>query len=190
MSNSNLEVSKVNRANEMSELNDLTAEPSARHVTKFRSDEINKTKNYLNSEIKERKDIAKKISKYIVAFDYADKLFITLSASFDTLSIALHAIIVGIPVGIAGASLTLIFTVTTGVVKKLLNITRKKKKKHNKIIALARSKLNIIETLISRALTDFDVSHEEFSKIICEKNNYEQIRDNIKSVKSINDLNK
>ena len=118
------------------------------------------------------------------------KLFITLSASFGTLSIASHTTIVGIPAGIAGASLTLIFTVTTGVVKKLLNITRKKKKKHNKIIALARSKLNIIETLISRALTDFDMSHEKFSKIIYEKNNYEQIRDNTKSVRSINNLNK
>ena len=141
------------------ELNDLT---------KFRLDEINKIKDYLNVEIKERKDIVKKNSKYIVAFDYADKLFIILSASFSTLSIVSHATIVGIPVGIAGASLTLIFTVTTGVVKKLLNITRKKKKKHNKIIALARSELNIIETLISQALIDFEISHEEFSKIIYE----------------------
>ena len=132
----------------------------------------------------------KKISKYIVAFDYADKLFITLSASFGALSIAPYETIVGIPVGIAGASLTLIFTVTTGVVKILLNITRKKKKKHNKIIALARSKLNIIENLISQALIDFEITHEEFSKIIYEKNNYEQIIDNIRSVKSINDLNK
>ena len=101
-----------------------------------------------------------------------------------------HATIVAIPVGIAGAFLTLMFTVTTGVVKKLLNITRKNKKKHNKIIALGRSKLNIIETFISQALTDFDISHEEFSKIIYEKNNYERIRDNIKSVNSINNLNK
>ena len=170
MSNSNLELN-----------NDLT---------KFRLDGINKIKDYLNVEIKERKDIAKKISKYIVDFDYADKLFITLSASLGTLSIASHATIVGIPAGIAGASLTLIFTVTTGVVKKLLNIMRKKKKKHNKIIALARSKLNIIETLISQALIDFEISHEEFSKIVYENNNYEQIRDNIRSVKSINDLDK
>ena len=100
-------------------------------LTKFRLDEINKIKDYLNSEIKERKDIIKKVSKYIVAFDYADKLFITLAASFGTLNITSHATIVGIPVGIAGASLTLIFTVTTGLVKQLLNITRKKKKKHN-----------------------------------------------------------
>ena len=76
------------------------------------------------------------------------------------------------------------------MVKTLLNITRKQKKKHNKIIALARSKLSIIENLISQALIDFEITHEELSKIIYEKNNYEQIIDNIKSVKSINDLNK
>ena len=153
MSNCNLEMSKANRANEISELKDLT---------KFRLDEINKIKDYFNAEIKERKDIIKKISKYIVAFDYADKLFITLSASFGALSIASHATVVGILVGIAGASLTSIFAVTTGIVKKLLNITRKKKKKHNKIIALARSKLNIIENLISQALIDFETTHKSF----------------------------
>ena len=181
MSNSNLEVCKANRVNEISELKDLT---------KYRLDEINKIKEYFNAEINERKDIIRKISKYIVAFDYADKVFITLSASLGTLSIASYATVVGIPAGIAGASLTLTFTITTGVVKTLLNITRKKMKKHNKIIALARSKLNIIENLISQALTDFEITHEEFSKIIYEKNNYEQIIDNIKNVKSISDLNK
>ena len=175
MSNSNLE------GNEKSELKDLT---------KYRLDEINNIKEYFNAEIKERKNIIKKISKYIVAFDYADKLFITLSALFGTLSIASYATVVGKPAGIAGASLTLIFTITTGAVKTLLNITRRKKKKHNKIIALARSKLNIIENLISQALIDFEITHEEFSKILYEKNNYEQIIDNIKSVKSVDDLNK
>ena len=92
----------MSKANEISELKVLT---------KYRLDEIDKIKDYLNSEVKERKDIIKKISKYIVAFDYADKLFITLSASFGTLNIASYATVVGIPVGIAGASLTLIFTI-------------------------------------------------------------------------------
>ena len=100
-----------------------------KNLTKYRLDEINNIKEYLNTEIKERKDIIKKISKYIAAFDYADKVFITLSASFGALSIASYATVVGIPAGITGASLTLIFTITTGVVKTLLNITRKKKKK-------------------------------------------------------------
>ena len=67
---------------------------------------------------------------------------------------------------------------------------QEKRRKNNKIIALARSKLNIIETLISRALTDFDISHEEFSKLIYEENDYEQIRDIVRSTKSINGLNK
>ena len=147
------------KANEISELKDLT---------KYRLDEINNIKEYFNAEIKERKDIVKKISKYIVALDYADKLFITLSASFGTLSIASYATAVGLPAGITGASLTLIFTLTTGVVKTLLNITRKRKKKHNKIIALARSKLHIIENLISQDLIDFEITHEEFSKTIYE----------------------
>ena len=88
-------MSKANRANEISELKDLT---------KYRLDEINRIKDYFNTEIKERKDIVKKVSKYIVAFDYTDKLFITLSASFGTLSIASYATVVGKPVGIAGAS--------------------------------------------------------------------------------------
>ena len=140
MSNSNLEVNAVNRTNEMSEFNDLTAKMSAKHVTKFRLENFINIKEYFNAEIKERKDIIKKISKYIVAFDYAGKVFITLSASFGTLSIASYATVVGIPAGIAGASLTLIFTITIGVVKTFLNITRKKKKKHNKIITLARNK--------------------------------------------------
>ena len=179
--NDDITLKYVKMSNSNVELDDLT---------KFRLDEISKIKDYVNAEIKERKDIVKTISKYIVAFDYVDKFLITLSPLFGTLSIVSHAAVLGIPVGIAGASLTVIFTVTTGVIEKLLNITRKKKKKHNKIITLARNKLNIIETLISRALNDFDINHEEFSKIIYEKNNYEQMKDNIRNAKSINDLNK
>ena len=100
--------------------------------TKFRLDEINKIKEYFNLEIKERKETTKKLSKYIVLFDYADKSFITLSACFGTLSLVSHATIVGIPVGIAGSSLTVLFSVTTGIVKKLLNTARKKNKKYIK----------------------------------------------------------
>ena len=76
------------------------------------------------------------------------------------------------------------------MVKRFLNITRKKKQIHNKIIALARNKLNVIENLISQALIEFEITHEQFSKIIYEKNNYEQIIDNIRNVKNADDLNK
>ena len=58
------------------------SDTSFNDLTRFRLDEINKIKDYFNLEIKERKETTKKLSKYIVIFDYADKIFITLSASF------------------------------------------------------------------------------------------------------------
>ena len=151
------------------------------NVNKYRLDEINKIRDYFNNEIKERKDIIKKLNKYLVSFDYLDKIFIALSASFGTLSIASKATVIGIPAGITGASLTLIFTIGTGISKSLLKVTKKRKKKHNKIIALAKSKLNTIDTLLSSALNDSEISHEEFTNIITEKNIYENIKENIKN---------
>ena len=109
------------------------------NVNKYRLDEINKTRDYFNNEINERKDIIKKLSKYIVSFDYLDKIFIALSASFGTLSIASYTSVVGTPAGIAGSSLTLIFTIGTGISKSLLKVTKKRKKKHKKRIALAKN---------------------------------------------------
>ena len=147
------------------------------NINNYRLDEINKIKDYVNNEINERKDISKKLNKYMVSFDYLDKIFIALSASFGTLSIASHATVIGISVGVAGASLTLILTISTGVNKSLLRVTKKGKKKHNKIIALAKSKLNTIDILLSSALNDSKISHEEFTNIIAEKNMYENMKD-------------
>ena len=151
-------------------------------VNKYRLDEINKVRDYFNNEIKERKYTIKRLNKYLVSFDYLDKIFITLSASFGTLSIASYASVVGIPAGITGASLTLVFTIGTGISKSLLKVTKKRKKKHNKIIVLAKIKLNTIDTLLSSALNESEISHEEFSNIITEANIYENIKENIKEL--------
>ena len=149
-------------------------------VNKYRLDQITKIKEYFDNEIRERKDIIKKLNKYLVSFDYLDKIFINLSASIGTLSVTSYAEVVGIPVGIAGSSLTLIFTIGTGINKSLLKVTKKRKKKHNKTVTLAKSKLNMIDTLLSSALNDSKISHEKFTNIITEKNIYENIKENIK----------
>ena len=151
-------------------------------ANKYRLDEINKIRDYFDNEIKERKDIIKKLNEYLVSFDYLDKIFIALSESFGTLSIASCPSVLGTPAGIAGSSLTLIFTIGTGISKSLLNVTKKRKKKHNKIIALAKNKLNMIDTLLSSALNDSEISHEEFTNIINEANIYENIKENIKEL--------
>ena len=75
-----------------------------------------------------------------------------------------------------------ILFLNTGIVKKLLSITRNKKKKHNKILILAKSKLNSIETLVSQALIDVEISHEEFITILKQKNKYEKMKENVRNV--------
>ena len=149
--------------------------------TKFRLDEISKIENYFIEEINQRKSYSQKLNKYITTFDYIDKILIVLSATTGGVSIISFTSIIGAPVGIASASFTLIFSLTTGIVKKLLDITRKKKKKHDKILMLAKSKFNSIDTLISQALIDMDISHEEFITILKEKDRYEMMKENLKN---------
>ena len=84
---------------------------------------------------------------------------------------------IGKSVGIAGASFTSIFSLTTGILKKLLNMTINKKNDH--LLMLAKSKLNSIETLISQALGDLDISHEEFITILNERDKYEKVKYNL-----------
>ena len=127
--------------------------------TKFRLNEISKIENYFNSEISQRESCSNKLSKYVSAFDYIDKILIILSATTGGSCIISHATVVGAPVGIASASFTLILSLTTGIIKKLLNTTRNKKKKHYKILMLAKSKLNSIETLVSQVLIHMEISH-------------------------------
>ena len=147
--------------------------------TKFLLSEIIRIENYFHQEINQRKSYSKKLNKYVTAFDCIDKVLIVLSATSGGVSIISFTSIIGAPVGIASASFTLIFSLTTGIVKKLLNITRNKKKKHDKILMLAKSKLNSIETLISHALIDMEISHKEFITILNEKDKCDKIKNNL-----------
>ena len=95
--------------------------------TKFRLNEINKIKDYFNSEIQERKTTSEKLSKYIAAFNYIDKTLIVLPATSGGISILSFTSVIGVPLGIASSSFTLIFSLTTGIIEKLMKVKRKKK---------------------------------------------------------------
>ena len=146
--------------------------------TKFRLYEIKKMENYFINEINERKSCSKKLSKYVTTFDYIDKILIILSATADGVSLFSFTSVIGAPVEIASASFTLMFSITTRIVKKLLNITRNKKKKPDQILMVAKSKSNSIETLISQTLNDMEISHEEFITIYKEKDRCEKMKEN------------
>ena len=147
--------------------------------TKFRLYEIKKIENYFINEINERKSCSKKLNKYVTTFDSIDKILIALSAATGGITTISFTSIIGVSAGIASASFTLNFSIITGIIKKLLSTTRKKKKKHDKILMLAKSKFNSIGTLISQVLNDMEISHEEFIPIFKEKDIYEKMKENI-----------
>ena len=85
--------------------------------TKFRLDEISKIENYFHEEISQSKSCSKKLGKYVATFDYIDKVLIVLSATSGGVCIISSASVVEAPIGIAGASFTLIIFLTTGIIK-------------------------------------------------------------------------
>ena len=135
---------------------------------KIRLNKRTEIENNFNQEINQMKLCSKKLSTYVAAFDYIDdKVLIVLSATSGGVCIISSASALRAPIGITGASFTLIFSLTTRMIKKLLSITRNKKEKHDKILRLAKSNLNSIEP--SQTLIDLEISHEEFITIFKDK---------------------
>ena len=100
--------------------------------TEFRLNEINKIKDYFEFEIREREAVIKKLSKYTSALDYTDKTLIAFSATSGGINIISFTNVIGIPAGVISASPTVVFSLTTGTIKKLLKETRKKKENDSK----------------------------------------------------------
>ena len=120
--------------------------------TKFWLDELSKIGNYFIEEINQRK-----LSKYVAVFDYIGQALIVLSSTSGGVSIISFTTIIRAPVGIASASLPLFFSLTTGIVKKLVNVTRKKRQSMIKFLCWL--KVNSI-ALIWQASIDMEISHE------------------------------
>ena len=160
----------------------LSVTPS--NEQQFRLYKIHGIKNYFVAEIKERKLISQSLSKYIASFDYFDKSLIVLSVTTGSIFIASFVTVIGAPVGMMSASGSFAFSITTEIVKKLLKTTRNKKKKHNKIVMLTRGKLNSIESKISEALINNEISHEDFMLILNEQTKYRELKESIRMMNS------
>ena len=148
----------------------------------FRLNKINETKDYFVAVILL---MNKRLNKYIASFDYFGKSLFVLSVTTGSISIASFATVLGVPVGIVSASFSVAFSISTGIIKELLKITRNKKKKHNKIVMLTRSNLNSIESKISEALINNEVSHEDFMIIINEEIKYWELKESIRMMNSL-----
>ena len=119
--------------------------------------------------------MGKKLKKYTAAFDYFNKGLLFLSTTSREIFIISFTRIIGVPLGITCASFSLIFSLTTAIVTKFLEMTKNKKKKHNEILMLAKIKLNSIEKIVYQTLIDLEISHEEFKTIINEDENCRKV---------------
>ena len=124
------------------------------------------------------------LSKYIASLEYFHKSLIVLSIATGGISIASFATVIGAPVEMMSASFSLVFSITIGFVKRVLKTIKNKKKKHNKIFMLARSKLNSIESKISEALINNEISHEDFMTILNKENKYQELKESIRMMNS------
>ena len=164
-------------------LNSIPLSANISNDQQFRLNKISEIKDYFIVKIKERELMSKSRSKYIASFGYLDNSLIVLSVTTGSISIESFATAIA-PIGIMNASCSLAFSITSGFVKRFLKAIRNKKKKHNKVVMLASSKPNSIESKISEALINNEISHEDFMTIFNEKKKYQEFKESIRMMNS------
>ena len=141
-------------------------------------------KNIDETRINQNESISKKYKKVITTLKYIEHLLILTSTITSCVSISAFVSLVGISIGITRSAIGLkICAITTGT-KTYKSIIKKKKKNHDKIVLLAKSKLNSMKVLISNALIDSVISHDEFFLINNVLKQCKKMKEEIKNLKT------
>ena len=128
--------------------------------------------------------MSKKHKKVCITLNYIEHFLILASTISGCVSISAFASLVGIPIGITSSAIRLKICAITAGIKKYNSIIEKKKKKHDKIVMLPKSNLNSIEVLVSKALIDSVISHDEFVLINNVQKEYNDMKEVIKNLKT------
>ena len=141
---------------------------------------MDEKRNYFLKEIKQIESMSRKHKKVCKTLNYIEHFFILASTITGRISISDFAFLPGIPVEITSSTIG-IFAIAEGI-KKYKSINKKKKKKHDKIVLLRKSKLNSIEVLISKALIDSNISHDKFVLVNNMLKEYDDMKQEIKNL--------
>ena len=155
-----------------------------RKKQEFRLKNINETSNYLLEEIKQNELMGRKHKKVCTTLKYIEDFLILASTITVCISVSAFASLHGIPIGITSSAIGSKICAIAAGVKNYKSIIKKKKKKHDKVVLLAKSKLNSIEVLISKTLADSSISHHEFTLINNVLKEYDDIKEEIKNIKT------
>ena len=150
----------------------------------FRLKNIDETRNYLIEEINRKELMSKKHEKFCTTLNYIEHFLILDSAITGCVSISAFASLVGVSIEITSSATGLKICAITAAIKTCKSIIKKKKKRHDKIVLLPKSKLNRIEVLISKALIDSVISHDESVLRNNLLKEYNEMKDEIKNLKS------
>ena len=158
--------------------------PEENITQELRLKDIDKTTNYLIEEINRNELMSKKHKKVCTTLNYIEHFLILASTITGCISISAFVSLLGIPIGITNSAIGLKICAITVGIKKFKSIIKKKKKKHDKIVLLAKSKLNSIEVLISKALIDSVISHDEFVLINNVLKGHDKMKEKIKNLET------
>ena len=145
---------------------------------------IDETRNYLIEEISQNELMNKNHKKICTTLNYTEQFLILASTITGSVSISTFTSVIDIPIGITSSPIGLKICAIAAGIKKYKSIIKKKKKKHDKIVLLAKSKLKRIEILISKTLTNSNISHDEFVSINNVLKEYEEIKEETKNLKT------
>ena len=128
----------------------------------FRFRNMDETRNYFLEEIEQNELMSRKIKKVCTTLKYIEHFPVLASPITGCISISTFAFLLGIPIGITSSAVGLEICAIAAEIKKYKLTIKKKKKKHDEIVLLAKYKLNSIEVLISEDLIYSNISHDEF----------------------------
>ena len=149
----------------------------------FKLKNIDETRNYFPEEIEQNELISRKHKKVCTILNYFEHFLVLATAITGCISISALASLLGIPIGITNFAIGLkICAITAGINSK--SIIKKKKKKHDKIVLLAKVKLYSIEVLISKTLIDPNINHDEFVLINEKWKECDDMKKEIKDLKT------
>ena len=149
----------------------------------FRLKNIIETRNYLIEEINQDELMSRKHKKVYRVLNYVGHLLILISTVTECVYISTFASLVGIPIGIMSSAIELNICVITAGIKKCNSVIKKKKRNHDKIVLLAKSTLNNIEVLITKALIDSNISHNKSVFINNVRKEFYNMKEEIKNSK-------
>ena len=149
----------------------------------FKLKNINGTRNYFLEKIKQNELVSKKLKKACTTLKYIEQFLILASTITGFISVS-FASLLGIPIGITNSAKGVKICAITAGIKKYKSIIKKKKKGHEKIVLLAKSKLNSIEVLISETLIDSVISHDESNLINYGLKEYNKMKEDINNLKT------